>query len=338
MKKTPVEKSLNELGEFGLIERLKQHLEHTRNERLVLGIGDDCSAYAMPEGELLLTSTDLLIEGVHFRRDWCNLYDLGRKSAAVNFSDIAAMGGTPLAIFLGIGLPPDLALEEIDHFSRGFLDETAAAGAILSGGDTCRSGQGLFISVTVQGSVPCDQLIRRSGARPGDRLYVSGTLGDSALALLQLSRGQTPPPELAVRHHRPTPRLALGRQLAQRGLATAMIDLSDGLFADLGHILEQSAVGACVQQASLPWSTAAREHTARWPEDFSALLQGGEDYELLFTAAAAHDDALQQLARELDLPLTAIGAITQPSAGLCLVDSDGRTRPVAPRGFNHFFG
>lgn len=328
--------NLASLGEFGFIARLRQKLrDQAGRADVVLAIGDDCSACTLPAGELLLTSTDLLIENIHFRRDWTSLYALGRKSAAVNLSDIAAMGGTPRYLHLGLGLPQDLVLDELDAFCDGFLDECRAAGALLCGGDTCRSQTGMFISVSVQGTIPADQLVRRSGGQPGDRLYVSGTLGDSALALHLLQQGQTPPAALARRHHQPTPRLALGRALAAAGLAHAMIDLSDGLLADLGHILQQSQLAACLDPAALPLSVDVRRHLNHKPEDLDVVLRGGEDYELLFSAPPEAAPRLEQLAVRLALPLTAIGSL-QPGEGLWLCRPDGSRQPVEARGFNHF--
>lgn len=323
--------SLAQLGEFGLIARIRQAV--TDPAELPLGIGDDCAAARVPPGELLLTTTDLLIEQVHFRRDWTTARDLGRKSVAVNVSDIAAMGGTPRQLFLGIGVPADFPLTEIENFLQGVLAAAAEYGATLAGGDTCRSPGPLFISVTAQGSVPPQQLLTRSGARPGDGIYVSGTLGDSALALRQLQAGRVPIPELARRHHDPRARVALGRQLAAGQLASAMIDLSDGLLGDLGHILTASGVGASLQPGLLPRSAALRLALPA-AEQQELALTGGEDYELLFTVAPAQQAAVAALS-SADLPLTRIGVI-RAEPGLELVAADGSILPPPTGGFKHF--
>ena len=202
------------------------------------------------------------------------MYSLGRKSAAVNLSDIAAMGGTPHHLYLGVGLPADLSLTELDNFSRGFLDETEQAGACLCGGDTCRSPDKLIISVTVQGSISTTELISRKTAQEGEALFVSGTLGDSTLALALLQRGENPCDFLSQRHHRPTPRLVLGQALAQQGIATSMIDISDGLLSDLSHILKQSGLGAHIDQQQIPLSNDVRTHLRHHPEDEDFILQG----------------------------------------------------------------
>ncbi len=324
--------SLARLGEFGLIARIRAQVQDPAE--LPLGIGDDCAAARVPEGELLLTTTDLLIEQVHFRRDWTDLETLGRKSVAVNVSDIAAMGGTPRQIYLGVGLPADLPLEQIEAFMRGVLAACSSYGATLAGGDTCRSPGPLFLSVTAQGSVPPAQLVTRGGARPGDAVYVSGTLGDSALALRLLLAGAQPPPELARRHHDPQARVALGRSLAAGGLATAMIDLSDGLLGDLGHILEASGVGARLEAGALPLSVALRAALPEPREQQDLALTGGEDYELLFTVPPQHEAAVAVLSCA-ELPLTRIGSI-RAEAGLELVDPDGSPRSLPQGGFRHF--
>ncbi len=334
MTKTTPLTSLAQAGEFGLIERIKRQAK--QNDSVILGIGDDCSATHLAEGKVLLTSKDLLIEEVHFRRCWTDMYSLGRKSAAVNLSDIAAMGGTPHHLYLGVGLPADLSLAEVDNFSRGFLDEVDQAGASLCGGDTCRSSDKLIISVTVQGSVSATEMLSRKAAQEGEALFVSGTLGDSALALALLQRNENPSDFLSQRHHRPTPRLALGQALARQGLATSMIDISDGLLSDLGHILKQSGLGAHIDQQQIPLSSDARQHLQNHPEDEDLILQGGEDYELLFSAPSRCSDDIDALSHRLNLPITRIGTLLNAEQGLTLVQLNGQEHRVEARGFNHF--
>ncbi len=324
---------LRDLGEFAFIERIRELVGAA--PELALGIGDDCAAGRVPPGHLLLTTTDLLIEDVHFRRAWSDLHALGRKSVSVNVSDVAAMGGRPTALFLAVGIPDDLSLEELDRFTAGVLAACADYGAVLAGGDTCRSPRGLFISVTAEGTVAEEHLVTRAGARPGDLLWVSGTLGDSALALRELSAGGTPPAAVAARHHDPRARVALGRALGEGGLAHAMIDVSDGLLADLGHILDSSRVGAVVESARLSLSPA---FGAALRDDESLVdlaLAGGEDYELLFASPPQAAAAVRSLATA-EVPLTQIGRIEPQNAGLRVLDAGGRERPCPRPGFNHF--
>ncbi len=325
---------LADLGEFGFIERIRRSVAGA--EGVEIGIGDDCAVLSLPPGHRLLTSTDLLIEDVHFRRAWTSSELLGRKSVSVNVSDIAAMGGQPRHLYLGLGIPASMPVEELDAFIGGFLQGCSDYGATLVGGDTCRSPGPLFISVTAEGAVPEGQLLRRSGAGVGDAIYVSGTLGDSALGLRQLLEGQEPEPFLAGRHHDPTARVELGRRLAETAIASSMIDLSDGLLADLGHVLQASAAGAEVCEAALPLSEPFRRTLAEAPELLELALSGGEDYELLFTVPPGKEEALAELARSSCVALTRVGRILTAGAGYVLVDPQGGRRPARASGFNHF--
>lgn len=317
------------LGEFELIRQIQQQAGTA--EHLLLGIGDDCAIQRQAADQELLTSTDLLIEGVHFDLRWTSLEELGRKAVAVNLSDVAAMGGTPQSLFLGVAFPQRLGSDDLQQFSRGFLSEAEKYSVVLAGGDTCRSPGPLLISVTVQGCCARGRAIRRSGAAVGDAVYVSGTLGDSALALQQLQRGEVPQRELAIRHHTPQARVALGAQLAQQRLASAMLDVSDGLLGDLAHIAEQSAVGAVIELDRLPLSTAFRAALAQDPRLIDLALSGGEDYELLFTSKA------QDLEQHADLSpgVTRIGSITA-AAGIQCRWPDQSLYQCERGGFDHF--
>jgi thiamine-monophosphate kinase len=325
---------LSQLGEFGFIERIRRSV--SPGEGVYLGIGDDCAATTVPPGQLLLTTTDLLIEEIHFRRQWTDFRLLGRKSVAVNVSDIAAMGGAPRHLYLALGIPSELSVEDLDAFVAGFLEAAREYGATLAGGDTCRSAGPLVISVTAEGAVPEGEIVRRSGARAGDAVYVSGTLGDSALALKLLSAGRIPEPFLGRRHHDPTARTGLGRALAAAGIPSAMIDLSDGLLADLGHILSASGAGGRLHEEALPLSEPFRQALAVDPGGIELALAGGEDYELLFTVPPEKAAALPPLAASLSMPLTRIGTVTAPDDGLVVKDRDGRPYRPGYGGYNHF--
>jgi thiamine-monophosphate kinase len=325
---------LAELGEFGFIERIRRAVDGAPGVHL--GIGDDCAVLELPPGERLLTSTDLLIEEVHFRRAWTDPFRLGRKRVSINVCDLAAMGGIPRHLYLGLGIPSDLSVEELDAFISGFLSACRDYGATLVGGDTCRSPGALLISVTVEGSAPAAEVVCRRGARSGDGIYVSGTLGDSALALRRLLAGVIPDDESAARHHDPRAQVELGRALAKARLPSAMIDLSDGLLADLGHILEASAVGAEIEVAALPLSPAFRSALAGTPELIELALSGGEDYQLLFTVPPAREGELATLSTDLGLSLTRLGRVTAEPGGLWLRRADGGREAATAKGFNHF--
>ncbi|MGE4579490.1 MAG: thiamine-phosphate kinase [Desulfuromonadales bacterium] len=324
---------LSEIGEFGFIERIRQR---AGGAGVHLAIGDDCAAVEVRAGQLLLTSKDLLIEGVHFRLDWTDLYRLGRKSVSVNVSDVAAMGGNPEYLFLGLAVAPTLRVEDLDAFIDGFLAAASDYGVRLIGGDTCRSPGPLIVSVTVQGKVPTEQMLRRNGACSGDAVYVSGTLGDSALALQLLQQGQPLSSHLATRHHDPLARAELGRALAVAGIPSAMIDLSDGLLADLGHILDASGTGATIEAAALPLSADFQAALSLGQASLDLALAGGEDYELLFTVPVNREDRLRELSRQFNLDLTRIGHIDPAADGLRIRNGSGQMATGSPKGYNHF--
>jgi len=325
---------LAELGEFGLIERLRRLVG--RDPDGLLGIGDDCAVWSVPADQQLLVTTDLLLEGTHFRRDWTDLYRLGRKAVAVNLSDIAAMGGTPGHLVIGLGLPSDMELSDIDALLEGFVTAAAKGGVHLAGGDTCRAQQFLTIAVTAFGSVPLSRAVRRSTARPGDLLFVSGTLGDSALALQLLEQGTEPDPFLRQRHLEPVARVELGSRLAASGMVSAMLDISDGLVADLDHLLGYQVSGALLNQVAIPLSKPFKETLTDSTRQIELALSGGEDYELLFTAAVRDRDEILRLAREIELSVTPIGVLDNDRQGIWLERPDGEIVAVAKRGFQHF--
>lgn len=321
--------SLKDLGEFGLIERIRQQVGS--GEHLLKGIGDDCAIQYQDSRQLLLTSTDLLIEGVHFNRRWTGMEQLGRKSVAVNISDIAAMGGIPKSLFLGVACPNGTSVAELEQFVSGFLAEAEQYGAVLAGGDTCASAGPLMISVTVQGEVESGKAICRQGAQEGDAIYVSGTLGDSALALALLQKDELVDAYLLSRHHTPSARVSLGRQLAQRQLASSMLDVSDGLLADLGHLLEGASLGADLELAAVPLSEPFSSVLRERPELIDLALAGGEDYELLFTSPQ------QDLDRDpgLATPVTRIGRIGSDE-GIRVRCVDNSFYRCSQGGFDHF--
>jgi thiamine-monophosphate kinase len=308
-------------SEFDLIRRFFTRLPH----HALLGVGDDGALLAPAAGCELVVSTDMLVEGRHFLPD-TDAEALGWKTLAVNLSDMAAMGALPRWALLAAVLPAP-TVDWLEAFSRGFFACAAAFDVDLVGGDTTRGPRAFC--VTLLGEVPAGQALRRSGAQPGDSIWVSGRPGRAALGLAHLQgRAVLAGPELSAclaALHRPQPRVALG--LALRGLAHAAIDVSDGLLADLGHILEASGCAAHLAIPDLPQEGLARD----------CFLAGGDDYELVFTAPAASDDAMRRLGQTLELPLTRIGVIVAGAAGsLILHDADGRAIVPTQRGFDHF--
>jgi thiamine-monophosphate kinase len=297
-----------------------------------LGIGDDAALLRVSAGMELAITTDMLVSGTHFFPD-ADPFLLGHKTLAVNLSDLAAMGATPRWVTLALSLPQaDDAW--LSAFSRGFFALADRHNVTLIGGDTTRGP--LNLCVTAMGEVPHDEALRRDGATPGDDIWISGELGDAALALAHL-RGEISLPASAFnicaqRLHQPEPRIALG--LALRGIASSAIDISDGLLADLGHILECSQVAAEIFFADLPVSAALRPHLAQ-PPARHCLLAGGDDYELCFTAPPAHRAAILGLAKKLSLPLSRIGIIASGN-GCTVRAADGSTINFGVSGHDHF--
>jgi thiamine-monophosphate kinase len=325
---------LSRLGEFSLIERIRRQLRAGRGVRI--GIGDDAAWVENPGGSSLITA-DLLIEGVHFNLKWTSLNDLGFKSLAVNLSDIAAMGGIPSYALLSLGIPAGFNSKDIDAFYRGINALARPSGVSVVGGDTCVAGN-LIVSVCVIGRAP-RKPVRRDGAGIDDDIYVTGTLGDSALGL-KLLRGrkteQNPAAaaKLLARHHRPTPRLAAGALLGKERLATAMIDVSDGLVQDLGHICRASHLGAVLDHDRLPLSLAYRALAGR--DGSRHALTGGEDYELLFCSRPSHREAIRRLARRARVPMTRIGHCVAGSGVVVLDGSGTRIARKTLAGHDHF--
>jgi thiamine-monophosphate kinase len=324
---------LRELGEFGFIDRLSRTV--TQRDGVRLGIGDDAAVTETVPGTITLTSTDMLVEGVHFDLSYSDPYSLGRKSLAVNLSDIAAMGGRPRFVLLALAIPPTLSVEFLDIFTAGFLALAEEHGVSLVGGDTCSSTSGLVISVTVMGEQEPSKVVTRAGAKPGELICVSGTVGDAAVGLELLRRGDRE--GWCVRRHLdPTPRLREGEQLAAAGLPSAMIDVSDGILADLGHILEHSGCGAGIELGRLPLSEAYQEAVGLLSLDpFAHALTGGEDYELLFTLAKDRWPIAQALFAAAGTRVAIIGGI-RPEPGITVTGPDGLPWEPGPAGFDHF--
>ena len=295
---------IKELGEFGLIERIRRFLGEPPQD--VLGIGDDCAVLPQAGGKDTLVTADMLLEGSHFLRDDIPARLLGWKSAAVNFSDIAAMGGMPVGSFLSLGLPKGLSVEWMDDFMAGYKECSDFCEAPLLGGDTTTSQEGVCINVTVVGECERGRSRKRSDAVVGDLICVTGPLGDSGGGLQVILQGKARDAAAATlveRHYRPTPRIREGLALVATPGIHAMMDISDGIASDLRHILKASGVGAMVYTTAIPLSAELREVCDKYGWDALELaLTGGEDYELLFTMAP---DA------KPDVPYYVIGRITE---------------------------
>jgi thiamine-monophosphate kinase len=317
------------LSEFEVIRRFFTH----QARGAVLGVGDDAAIVRSRRGTELVVSADMLVSGRHFFPD-ADPRSLGHKSLAVNLSDMAAMGALPRWATLSIALPRVNA-RWLGAFMNGFMRLARRHRVDLVGGDTTRGP--LAICVQIIGEVPSGRALRRDGARAGDDIWVSGTLGDAALALVA-AKGRVRIPARARRQAEakldaPKPRVALG--IALRGVARSAIDISDGLMADLGHICERSRVAACVEIGRLPASAELNLLRGR-PVGRAALLGGGDDYELCFTAARARRDAIARIGRRLRTKVTRIGVITRGRPVVAAVDAAGKALNLDHMGFDHF--
>ena len=307
--------------------------------RVLVGIGDDAAVVRATREHTVLT-TDMLLEGVDFRRDWTTPRALGKKAIAVNVSDLAAMGARPLFFTVALALPGGLPPRWVRELHRGLTDPGSARGAKLVGGDLSRSDAGVVISITAIGETVGRRVILRSGGRAGDLLYVTGVLGRSAAGLALLCagrlRGRTAAErEALLAHHLPEARCEEGAYLAARGFARAMMDLSDGVSTDLPRMCAASRVDAEIDPDLLPLFPAAR----RWGCDPLALaLDGGEDFELLFAVPKAKARGLEKLWPPRLAPITRIGRLVAGSGKVWLAPPGGKRRPLPKGGFDHFRG
>jgi thiamine-monophosphate kinase len=295
-----------------------------------IGIGDDCAVLRIPRAHEVLITTDFSLEGVHFRRLWHPAESVGHRCLARGLSDIAAMGGEPRAAFVSLALPGKLPQRWVDGFYRGLLKLAAEYGVGLAGGDTAQSPGGVLADIVVLGSVPRGKAVLRSGARPGDGIYVTGKLGAAAATLKMLFfAGKKIRPGDFPAHFYPRPRVQVGSFLRRNEVASAMIDISDGLSTDLGHLCDESGVGAEIEQSAIP--VAAIGKPAR-PVDVSFALHGGDDYELLFTARRGR----RVPSRIAGVAIRRIGEVTR-GKGIFLKDG-GVKRAFPARGWEHFGG
>jgi len=303
---------------------------NTRGSQIIRAIGDDCAVLRLLAGNDSLVTTDFTLEGIHFRRDWHPAEAVGHRCLVRGLSDIAAMGGAPVAAFLSLALPLDLPQAWVGRFTRSLIRLAQRYGVTLAGGDTAESPGGILADIIVVGTVGRGKAILRSGARPGDLVYVSGELGGSAAAVVEMEARPTKKlnPRNYPRHFRPEPRIELGRVLREKGLASAMIDLSDGLSTDLAHICEESGVGAEIEAERIP---RARIGKLAREVDLDLALHGGEDYELLFTVPEG-----KRIPSQIGgVALTCIGCITRGHK-IVLRDAKGVGCELLSRGWEHF--
>jgi thiamine-monophosphate kinase len=332
--------SIDSLNERELVDRLRDRVG-APPAWVTLGIGDDAAVLRPARNMAEVVTTDSLVEGVHFRRDWSSAASIGHKALAVNLSDLAAMGARPRASLLSLALPGTLPLADFDAMIGGYLTLAASAGAPLVGGNMTRSPGPLVVDVTAIGSVGHRRVLQRTGARPGDQLFVTGTIGAAAAGLAMLEAGVdrgslTPAMTDCLDHYeRPTPRLRCGGIVGRSRAAAAAIDLSDGLADAATRLAEGGRVGVVLDGATLPIHPGVLEWTARAGVDPVLLaLVGGEDYELAFAVTGRQRSRFRSATKRCpDLPITRIGTfVKEPGAWL---EREGRREPL-PGGFSHF--
>ena len=332
--------SLKEIGEFGFIKKISRGCL-IRPDGIVKAIGDDAAAFRSDPEQLSLITTDLLVERIHFLREAISGFDLGYKALAVNLSDIAAMGGTAREAFISIAIPDDCQLDYLDNIYDGIRSLAAEYDVNVLGGDTTRSKIDLIINIVIMGVVTEVELLCRDAARPADVIFSTGFLGDSKaglhLILNQIAADSEGLKSLLQAHNLPRPHLEEGRFLACQTGVHAAIDTSDGLSSDLGHITQESKVGACLYADKIPISQNLKDFCARFdvdPVDYA--LSGGEDYTLLCTVAPDRaEDIARDFEKKFKRPLFAIGEITTDKQ-FTLIYPDGKIRPITPTGWDHF--
>lgn len=336
---------IQKMGEFGLISKFQSLLNY-RSQKTILGIGDDCAVYSSDNNRYQVISTDALVEGVHFDLKTHSAKILAQKSLSVNLSDIAAMGAEPKFALISLAIPKSLSFKFLNQFYRGLDQVSSKYNLEIIGGDTVSSPKHLFINIAIFGQAKKNRLFTRKGAKPGDKIYVTGCLGDSSLGLKILSSPKkkwkgpiTLQKFLINRHLAPIPRVGFSQKLANSKLAvTSMIDVSDGLLQDLGHICNQSDVGADLVESNFPRSKALdkiSKFNNLKTKDF--VFSGGEDYELLFTLSPENDKKLLPYLNTTEVPVSLIGEITATPGKIYVTGNNGKSKTLQnPEGFNHF--
>ena len=339
-----MDETIGDIGEFALIDRIN-HLLREEGSALpagTLGIGDDCAAFNPRPGHEILLTCDCIVEGRHFLPERISAFDLGRRAMTQNISDVGAMGGHPLYALVSLGLKKETLVSHVLEMYRGFVAELNPFCAAIAGGNLTRSEGPVFIDITLIGEVETGKMVRRSTAKAGDAILVTGFPGQSAAGLRLLNQFSEEEDlnghPLVLAYNRPSHRALEGEKIARSGLATAMIDVSDGLLGDLGHICKESGVGALLYQQQLPVSPALRQASSRMgcdPLDF--VLSDSDDYELIITCSPEDAETVRVMISEAQrVSATRIGIIVPDPNTMKLVQEDGTMRPLRPSGWDHF--
>ncbi|MBT3233884.1 MAG: thiamine-phosphate kinase [Calditrichaeota bacterium] len=335
-------KKVSDIGEFDLIARIESILPKELPSDILIGPGDD-TAVVLPDMDIVqLLTTDMQVENRHFKLEWIRPYSLGKRVISVNLSDIAAMGGNPAYALVSLCLPDHLTVEFFDQLIKGMRDQMSAHDAHIVGGNLSGGSDKLIVDITMIGTAQLGQTITRSSSKPGDRIFVTGSLGGGFGGFKVLEKFGLLYPDnfapLVESYIKPIPRVSVGRELARSGIATSMIDLSDGLSGDLRHITDMSQVGAEIHLSKLPVHPALNNLAALTSSlPYEMALHGGDGYELLFTTSSdVSDDDIRELNARVDVKVTEIGRITDKENGLWLIGEEEERIALEGKGWDHF--
>ncbi len=339
-------KNLSDIGEFGLIDRIHRLLEKEglRAPGITLGIGDDAASFCPRAGHEILVTCDSMVEGRHYLPNHITPFDLGRRAMTLNISDIGAMGGQPLYALVSLGLKAETLMTDVEAMYRGFIAELNPFGASIIGGNVTKAEHAIFIDITLIGEAKPEKIVRRSTAKAGDIILITGYPGQSAAGLhllLNAVDGEDLSDHPLVRaFNTPSHRAREGKAIAQSGYATAMIDTSDGFLGDLGHVCEESGVGATLNLDSIPISEELRKAAVKLGLDpYELVLKESDDYELIVTCSAGNVEGVRSAVSAVsDVPVTEVGRITDAADGIKLIFHDGTQRAITPAGWDHFSG
>lgn len=335
---------ITDIGEYGLIERIKKILSSSESNDLILPIGDDTAVIKLSDNQALAATCDIMIEGVHFLSDYLNAYQTGKRIMAVNLSDIAAVGAKPSYALVSLAIPRKFSMENFDNLFLGMKDQLEKFSAFIIGGNLAQTDDKLIIDAFLLGHVHPDLVLSRSGAKPGDRIMVTGEIGASSAGLAILKKyGLAYPERLAClvdKHIQPCPRVEAGQLIASSGTASAMIDVSDGLTSDLNNLCRESKCGAVIHLNRLPVSERMKEAAELTGRDrWKLVLGSGEDYELLFTIKPeTSEDFITDISEKSKTTITEIGVIIPENEGKWIIDTEGGRSPLIPEGWDHFRG
>ncbi|HDI78531.1 MAG TPA: thiamine-phosphate kinase [Desulfobacteraceae bacterium] len=333
------DRKVKDLGEIELVDEIKRYIDENSklNPHIILGIGDDAASVSIPEGYEMLITCDSMVEGVHFLKDSLSSYEMGRRAANINISDIGAMGGVPMASLVSLGLYGDIKVGEIIEIYRGLLEELRPFNATIIGGNITSVYENILIDITLFGIAKKGNIVKRSTAHVDDVILISGYPGESAAGLWLLKQGKTTDHPLVNRYKLAQHRAREAHAISREHLVSSMIDISDGLLLDLYRICKSSKVGAEIFKRNIPISSHIREISDEMGEDPLRFILGkSDDYELIITCPEANRGRIEEIFKHYSIPVHHIGQITEKACEISMVDENGEKHRLEPEGWNHF--